>query len=121
MTMPLQRRREGGHRRQPLRIAATVHRISGLLLAVFLPLHFLALGLALDGEARLDGFLRWTEQPAVKLSEAVLLFLLTVHFLGGLRILVLENLPWRPRQKQLAITAAALAVMVALGFLVLAA
>ena len=35
-----------------------MHRLSGLALAIFLPLHFLALGLAIDGEARLDGFLQ---------------------------------------------------------------
>ena len=29
-----------------------MHRLSGLALACFLPLHFLALGLAIDGEAR---------------------------------------------------------------------
>ena len=46
-----------------------VHRISGLALACFLPLHFLALGLAIDGEARLDGFLKWTANPLVKLAE----------------------------------------------------
>ena len=48
-----------------------VHRISGLALACFLPLHFLALGLAIDGEARLDGFLKWTANPLVKLAETV--------------------------------------------------
>jgi len=121
MTIPVEHHRASAHRRDPLWIAALVHRLSGLALACFLPLHFLTLGLALDAEARLDGFLRWTQQPSVKLAEAVLVFLLAVHFLGGLRILVLENLPWRPRQKQLAITAAGLAVLIALGFLVRAA
>ena len=53
----------GGHRRNALWIAALVHRVSGLALACFLPLHFLALGLAIDGEARLDGFLKWTANP----------------------------------------------------------
>ena len=41
-----------------------VHRISGLALACFLPLHFLTLGLAIEGEARLDGFLRWMDASA---------------------------------------------------------
>jgi len=66
-------------------IAALVHRLSGLALAIFLPLHFLALGLAIRGEASLETFLRWSDQPLVKLAEGGLIFLLTVHLLGGLR------------------------------------
>src|SRR5579884_3779986 len=106
------------HRLRPLWIAALVHRLSGLALAIFLPLHFLALGLAIGGGARLDGFLRWTDQPAVKISEALLVFLLTVHLLGGLRILVIENFDWRDGQKQLATLAATVSALVAFFFLV---
>ena len=43
------------HRKSVLWVAALVHRLSGLALAIFLPLHFLTLGLALNGEARLEG------------------------------------------------------------------
>ena len=78
-----------------------MHRLSGLALAIFLPFHFLALGLAIDGDARLDSFLRWTDQPLVKLAEGGLVFLLAVHLLGGLRVLVIENFAWRDGQKQL--------------------
>lgn len=121
MTLPIEHRRTAGQRSDPLWIAALVHRLSGLALACFLPLHFLTLGLALEGEARLDGFLRWTERPIVKLSEALLVFLLAIHFLGGVRILVIENLGWRPGQKQLAIIAAGVAAVLAIGFLLKAA
>lgn len=106
------------HRGNVLWIAAMVHRLSGLALAIFLPLHFLALGLAIDGEARLEGFLRWSDQPLVKLAESGLVFLLTVHLLGGLRILVIENLDWRDGQKQLATIAAVVSAIVAFIFLV---
>ena len=105
------------HRVNVLWIAALVHRLSGLALAIFLPLHFLALGLAIDGEARLDGFLRWSEQPLVKLAESGLVFLLMVHMLGGLRLLVIENLAWRDGQKALAAIAAGLAAVIALVLL----
>lgn len=98
-----------------------VHRISGLALACFLPLHFLALGLALDGEVRLDGFLKWTENPLVKLAEAGLMFLLVAHMLGGTRVLIIENMPWRNGQKQLALAAAAVACAAAAAFLLGAA
>jgi fumarate reductase subunit D len=98
-----------------------VHRISGVALACFLPLHFLTLGLAIDGEARLDGFLKWTSNPAVKVAEAALVFLLAVHMLGGIRVLVIENLPWRDGQKQLVTAALAAATLAAIVFLVQAA
>jgi fumarate reductase subunit D len=45
-------------------------------------------------------------------------FLFTVHLLGGLRILVIENFDWRDGQKQLATLAAALSALVAFAFLV---
>ncbi len=105
------------HRTSALWLAAMVHRISGLALAIFLPLHFLALGLAINGEAKLDGFLRWSDQPLVKLAEGGLVFLLTVHLLGGLRVLVIENFDWRDDQKQIATIAAALSVIIAFVFL----
>ena len=105
------------HRTSPVWIAALVHRLSGLALAIFLPFHFLALGLAISGEAKLDGFLRWTNQPLVKVSEAVLLGLLTVHMLGGLRLLALENLAWRAGQARLALLAIVAAMIVVFVFL----
>jgi len=102
-----------GHRSSVLWLAALVHRLSGLALAIFLPLHFLTLGLAIEGEARLEGFLRWSDRPLVKLAESVLLFLLVVHMLGGVRLLVIENLDWRDGQKQLATIAAGVSAVVA--------
>ena len=104
------------HRGSALWIAAMVHRLSGLALAIFLPLHFLALGLAIDGEAKLESFLRWTDQPLVKFAEGGLVFLLTVHLLGGLRVLVIENLDCHG-QKQLATLAAAISAIIAFFFL----
>lgn len=110
-------RHDSGHRRDALWIAAMVHRVSGLALAGFLPLHFLALALAIDGEARLESFLRWTANPLVKLAETGLVFLLAVHMLGGLRVLVIENLPWREGQKRLALLAGGAAITVATLFI----
>jgi fumarate reductase subunit D len=105
------------HRNSVLWVAALVHRLSGLALAVFLPLHFLTLGLAIQGEARLESFLRWSDAPLVKLAESGLVFLLLVHMLGGLRLLVLENLDWRDGQKEVAAIAAALSAVIAFIFL----
>ena len=95
-----------------------IHRISGLALAIFLPVHFFVLGLSFHGGARLDTFLRWSDQPLVKLAEGGLVFLLTVHLLGGLRVLVIENFDWHDGQKQLATLAAAVSAVIAFVFLV---
>jgi fumarate reductase subunit D len=73
--------------------AALLHRLSGLAIALFLPLHFLALGLALDS-ASLDGFLDWTRAPLVRATEAILVAALVVHLIGGARILLREVWPW---------------------------
>ncbi len=105
------------HRKQSLWIAFLLHRLSGLLLALFLPLHFYVLGLAVRDGAALYGYLVLTRNPAVKLAEFALVFLLAVHLFGGLRLLVLEFLPWRDRQKTLAAIAAAAAFLLACGFL----
>ena len=104
-------------RNHPAYWAFVAHRASGVLLALFLPLHFWALGLALRGEAALDSFLRWSEQPLVKASEAALVLLLAAHMAGGLRLLALEFLAWRDWHKGLFAAAAGVALAVGLAFL----
>jgi fumarate reductase subunit D len=69
------------------------HRLSGLALAVFLPFHFLVLGLAVEAAA-LDRFLVWTDLGLVKLAEWGLVVLLALHLMFGSRLLVLELWPW---------------------------
>ena len=103
-------------RRRPAYVAFLVHRLSGLALALFLPLHFWALGQALRGEAELEGFLRWTDSPMVKTAEWTLVLLLAAHAGGGLRLLALEFLRWRDWQQSLLAVAAALMVVVGLAF-----
>ena len=103
-------------RNHPSWRAFLVHRLSGLALSLFLPFHFWALGQALQGEARLDTLLRWTEQPLVKFAEVMLILLLAAHLSGGLRLLALEFLPWRGWQKSLLAWAAGLALAAGLAF-----
>lgn len=104
-------------RNHPAYWAFIVHRLSGVLLALFLPLHFWALGQALQGAAVLDGFLRWTEQPLVKFAETGLVLLLAAHMAGGLRLLALEFLEWREWQKTLLAIAAGVSLVAGLAFL----
>ena len=103
-------------RNHPAYWAFIVHRASGLLLSVFLPFHFWALGQALAGAAALDGFLRWTEQPLVKIAETGLVLLLAAHLTGGVRLLMLEFLAWRGWQQGLLAVAAGLSLAVGLVF-----
>ncbi len=103
-------------RHHPAYIAFIVHRVSGLVLALFLPLHFWALSRAVYSEAALEGFLRWTDRPLVKVSEWVLVVLLAAHAGGGLRLLALEFLPWREWQRSLLAAAAAFSIAVGLAF-----
>jgi fumarate reductase subunit D len=92
--------------------AFLVHRLSGLALALFLPLHFWALSQALD-PTRFDRFLAWTERPAVKLTEIVVVVALAAHFAGGLRLLFVELVGWRAElQKTVLAVGAAFAIAV---------
>ncbi len=102
-------------RNHPAYWAFIVHRVSGLLLAAFLPLHFWALGQALEGEQALQGFIVWTDNPLVKIAEFGLVVALASHLAGGARLLMLEFLPWRDWQKSL--FALAVAVSVGAGLL----
>ena len=93
-----------------------VHRVSGLLLTLFLPFHFWALGQALQGEAAFDNFLRWAEQPLVKVAELGLVVLLAAHLAGGLRLLAMEFLAWQNWAKTLLALAAGFSVAAGLAF-----
>jgi fumarate reductase subunit D len=104
-------------RNHPAWWAALAHRLSGLALILFLPLHFLSLGLALEGEASLDSMLAWTNRPLVKAGEWGLVTLLTLHLSLGLRVMALELLPWRDSLKTTIAAGAGLSVLTGLVFL----
>ena len=108
-------------RNHPAYWAFLTHRISGLALTLFLPLHFWVLGNALQGEARLESFLRWSDQPLVKCAETVLVLLLAAHLAGGVRLLLLEFMdrPDNINAWHKTLLAGAAAVSVAVGLLFL--
>ena len=70
----------------------------------------------MQGAQALDGFLRWTEQPLVKFAETGLVLLLAAHMAGGVRLLMLEFLPWRDWQKSLLAVAAGASLVAGLAF-----
>jgi fumarate reductase subunit D len=103
--------------KQPGFAAALAHRLSGIALAIFLPLHFLALATALDGAAALDSFLAITRTPLVKASECALVAALATHMTLGLRILAIEFLDIRERTVAVLTGCAAIVFAVGLVFL----
>ncbi|MGI8894971.1 MAG: succinate dehydrogenase, cytochrome b556 subunit [Casimicrobiaceae bacterium] len=111
-------RRETGIRPRghPSYWAFVLHRVSGIALAAFLPLHFWALGQALEGEPALDGFLRFADAPLVKAAEWGLVVLLAAHLAGGLRILGIEFLPWNGLRKGWIAATAGISIAFGLAF-----
>lgn len=96
--------------------AFLVHRVSGLALAAFLPLHLLALSTSLAGEGALDAFIRWTDRPLFRVAEWGLAVLLAAHLGGGLRLLVIESGPWRGRRHGLIGWTAAISMLIGIAF-----
>jgi fumarate reductase subunit D len=78
-------------------VAAMLHRLSGIALAIFLPLHFLALASALNGANALDLFLAVTRQPVVAFLEWGIVLALATHMTLGLRVLAVEFFDFRER------------------------
>ena len=104
-------------RGQPLRYAFVLHRLSGLLLVIFLPMHFWVLSLAVSDADRLALYLEMTHNPVVKLAETVLVGLLAVHFFGGMRLMAFEWFGWPAYQKTAAAAVLSVAVFIAMLFL----
>ena len=78
-------------------VAAVLHRLSGIALAIFLPMHFIALGTALGGADTLQSFLGVTQNGFVRVAEWGLVTALGLHMALGLRVLAIEFLAVRER------------------------
>lgn len=98
-------------------VAALIHRLSGLALALFLPLHFIALAIALDGAAPFDRFLAATATPLVNLAEGGLVVALAAHMALGLRILAIELCGVRERSAAILSACGTAAVAVGMVYL----
>lgn len=96
-------------------LAALVHRLSGIALAIFLPLHFLALATALNGANALDSFLALTRQPIVEFAEFCMVAALATHMALGLRVLAVEFFDFH--EKTLAALSACIAAVLGIGLL----
>lgn len=98
-------------------VAAMLHRLSGIALAIFLPLHFIALGTALSGADALQSFLVLTQSTLVRVAEWGLVMALAMHMALGLRVLAIEWLALRERGAALVSSCIAGSAVVGLLFL----
>ncbi len=97
--------------------AFAVHRISGVLLVLYLPVHFYVMGLAIKSEAALQSFFSLAENPLVRLAETILIITFVIHVTGGLRLLPIEFLAWRDWQKTVIAVSGGISLAVGLVFL----
>ena len=114
--MNAMRKIDARSRNHPSYWAFVVHRASGVLLALFLPMHFWALGHALAGEAAFNGIIGWTQQPIFKIAEWGLVILLAAHLTGGLRLILIEFGPWSGQRKNWIAGGAGVALVTGLAF-----
>lgn len=112
---PLPRR--GAARPRAGLAAALLHRLSGIALALFLPMHFIALGTALQGADRLESFLGLTHNGFVRTAEWGLVSALALHLVLGLRVLAIEWFATRERTALMVSLCVAAALAVGLLFL----
>lgn len=103
-------------RRHPAYWTFLVHRLSGLALGLFLPVHFWAMGKAIHGEAVLGDFLRYVDNPFFKFAEWGLVTLLALHLTGGVRLLLIEFGPWSGLRKDWIAGAAGVAAATGMAF-----
>jgi succinate dehydrogenase subunit D len=104
-------------RSHPSRWSFFVHRLSGIALALFLPIHFLVLGQAIQGSAALDRVLAVTDHPLFKFGEWGLVVLLSLHLFGGVRVLLIEFGPWRGLRRGWIAGGVACSLLAGLAFL----
>jgi fumarate reductase subunit D len=98
-------------------LAAMLHRLSGVALAIFLPAHFIALGTALGGADSFQSFLGVTHNGFVRIAEWGLVTALGLHMALGLRVLAIEWLAVQERGAAVVSWCVACSVTVGLLFL----
>ena len=97
-------------------LAFVLHRVSGLAITLFLPLHFLLLGTAIGGESALQAGLGWTDHPFFKIAETGLVLGLALHLGLGIRLLIIERTGYIRRHQQWAVMGGIFALSAALLF-----
>lgn len=71
------------------------HRLSGVVLILYLFVHLVTLSAVLRGPAAFDAAMTAMERPVVRLFELVLVVVASFHALNGLRLFGLHAAPGR--------------------------
>jgi succinate dehydrogenase / fumarate reductase cytochrome b subunit len=80
-------------------IAWVGHRISGLILLLYLALHLWGLGSATGGKAAFDTQMQTFSGPVFELLEALVVAIAAFHMFNGLRIIAVDFLGLTRHQK----------------------
>jgi fumarate reductase subunit D len=78
-------------------LAAMLHRLSGIALAIYMPMHIKALGTAHGGADSFQSFLGVTHNWFVRIAEWGLVTALGLHMTLGIRVLAIEWLAVQER------------------------
>ena len=70
-----------------------IHRITGLLLLIFIILHLSTLSAILRGEVAYNRILSYMESPMVKVGEIIILWVVLFHSLNGIRLILFNLFP----------------------------
>lgn len=90
-----------------------VHRITGILLVVYLFAHILTLSAALRGAEAFNQTLRAFDNPVVRAFELGLVAIVVFHTLNGLRLIALDLFPsWSHEYLAFAVLLISLGVIV---------
>ena len=71
-------------------IAWILHRISGVILVIYLALHLWGLGSAAGGGAAFDNRMQTFSGPVFDLLEALVVLIAVFHMFNGLRIIAVD-------------------------------
>ena len=73
--------------------AWVAHRITGLILVVYLLIHIATLSVVLQGPDPFDRAMATFENPVVQFFELLLIWIVIWHMLNGIRLIVLHFVP----------------------------
>lgn len=82
-----------GQRMGPGAYMYVVHRLTAILLTIYLYVHLVVLGSVLSGPDGFDRAMQMTVNPLVRLAELGLVWVVLFHALNGLRLMVVNLAP----------------------------
>ncbi|OGC89704.1 MAG: succinate dehydrogenase, cytochrome b556 subunit [candidate division Zixibacteria bacterium RBG_16_53_22] len=91
-----------------------LHRISGVLLLIYLFIHLWVLGSAQSGTAAFDARLRMVQSPLFHFLEIGLVFVIFYHMINGLSITVMDFFNLSARHKTLVTVSVTIFAVVAI-------